>query len=858
MPLGGIGTGNVAICADGSLRQWQLHNIGNHAGALPSSFFAVRATRWEPPLDTVRILQSVPPASTGTPLVNDDEVPQWQRDLLARHPGVERTTFTATYPEATVRYEDSLLPLEITLHAFTPLVPLDVDASSIPAAMFTFRLVNTDSLDIHGSLGIAVQNAVGWDGISPIEGVRGAGYGGNVNRLRRADGWTAVELENVALADDAPGAGGLVLAADSDDASVLLQWRDPDEFVAFLRSRALASGAPRLAYAPGTPDPQRHAPASAVGPSPAGDTWNTGIAVPFQLAPGETREIRVALTWHFPNRYVNFEQFGPARPEWGRSKFWLGNHYATRYTDARDVFSRVRSEWNSLRAATEEWTGTLTRSGLDAEAVTHLAAQLVPIRSPTCFRAADGRFFGFEGTLGASTVMWSGAFGGSCPLNCTHVWNYAQALAKVFPELERDMRSTEFEIMQAPEGFVPHRVIAPAYLRQLWDSPIGGPDQPALDGMLGTVLKTYREYRAGAGLDWLRRYWPSLVRLMRHVDSTWNVTGTGMLTGVQPSTHDIDLAGLNTFQGTLWLAALRAAEEMARLVDSKAADNYRATFEQASHAYDSALFNGEYYVQQLQPGDNTDYQWVNGCLADQLIGQWWAHQLGLGHLLPPDHIQTALRSIVKHNLRHGFRDFVHPYRSFADTDDTGLLVCTWPHGGRPPVPTRYADEVWTGTEYQVAAHCLWEGLAEEAQLILDALWARYNGQRRNPYNQIECGDHYVRAMAGWSVLEALAGFSEDASAGVFRFRRPEWSVPFVASGGWGLWSPSSAGLTLECTGGRLEIRELLISGDSASGYRAFLDGSALPLRFSRDASGVRVGFSERVALVRGQVLALAL
>lgn len=861
MPIGGIGTGNLAICADGGLRQWQLHNVGNHAGALPSSFFAIRASRWEPPLDTVRILQAASPApSTGTPLVTDDEVPEWQRDLLTRHTGVERTTFAATYPEATVRYDDPALPLDITLHAFNPLVPLDVDASSIPAAMFTFRLVNTDECAVHGTLGVAQQNAVGWDGISPIEGVRAAGYGGNVNRVRRADGWTAVRLENLALADDAPGAGQLVLAVDDAAAPVLAQWRHPDEFITFLRSRARASGKGRLAYAPGTPDPQRHAPAAAAGPSPAGGTWNTGIGVPFLLEPGEERSIRVALTWHFPNRYVNFEQFGADRPEWGRSKFWLGNHYATRYTDAQDVFDRLRRDWHELRAATGAWTGTLTGSGLDDAAVTHLAAQFVPIRSPSCFRAADGRFFGFEGTLGASTVMWSGAFGGSCPLNCTHVWNYEQALAKAFPELERSMRETEFEIMQAPEGYVPHRVVAPTYLRQLWGEPIGGPDQPALDGMLGTVLKTYRECRTGAGLDWLRSYWPGLVRLMRYVDRTWNTAGTGMLTGIQPSTHDIDLTGLNTFQGSLWLAALRAAEEMARLVgDGAAADGYRATFEQGSHAYDEALFTGEYYVQRLLPGDSADHQWRDGCLTDQLIGQWWAHQLGLGHLLPAEHVRTALRSIVRHNLRHGFHDFVHPYRSFADGDDSGLLMCTWPHGGRPDIPTRYADEVWTGSEYQVAAHCLWEGLADEAHAVLDAVWARYDGRRRNPYNEIECGDHYIRAMAGWSVLEALAGFEEDGLAGAFSFRHPDsagHAVPFLSSQGWGSWSASETGLALECKGGTLGIAELTVSGDGVPDYHAAVAGAAVPVCPSRCADGTRLEFTGGLILPAGRTLTL--
>jgi non-lysosomal glucosylceramidase len=837
MPLGGIGTGNLAICADGGLRQWQLHNLGNHAGALPGSFFALRVSRAEPPLDELRILQGPPQESTGTPLVTDDVVPEWQRDLLGRHPGVARTTFCGTYPIARVRYLDPDLPLDVRLETFNPLVPLDVDVSSIPAALFTFRLINTDDYPLHGTLGAAVQNAVGWDGITPIDGVRAPGYGGNTNRLLHGGGWVSVVLENTVLPDDAPGAGQMLLAADDPRAAALIQWRHADEFVAFLRSRAL-----------GIADPN--------GASAAGSTWNTGLGVPFRLHPGEQRFIRVALTWYFPNRYVNFEQFGPARPEWGHSRFWLGNHYATRYADAQDVFERVRREWPALREATGTWTVTLARSGLDDAAVTHLAAQLATVRSPTCFRAADGRFFAFEGVQGTSTAMSSGDYGGSCPLNCTHVWNYEQALAAVFPELERSMRETEFDIMQAPAGYVPHRVIAPTYLPQLWDAPIGGPERPALDGMLGVVLKAYREYRAragGADRDWLRRYWPNLTRLLCYINRTWNVGGTGMLGGMQPSTHDIDLTGHNPFMGTLWLAALRAAETMAVLLDdADAATAYRAIFAEASQSYDTACYTGEYYVQRLLPGDSTDYQWGDGCLVDQLIGQWWAHQLDLGYLLPAEHVRTALAAIVRHNLRRGFRDFTHPYRVFADGDDAGLLMCTWPHGGRPATPIRYADEVWTGSEYQVAAHCLREGMHREGHAVLDALWARYDGRRRNPFNEIECGDHYARSLAGWSVLQALAGFAHDAPAGAYTFRRPGTAVPFLAGSGWGLWSQQGDELVMACTGGRLDLRRLRIVGGAAA-YAACVDGTAVPAR----CANACVEFSGGIRLIAGQVLTLA-
>ncbi|TDE89627.1 hypothetical protein EXU48_19520 [Occultella glacieicola] len=816
MPLGGIGTGNLALGADGGLRQWQLHNIGNHRGDLPYSFFAVRVSQWDPPFDAVRVLQAPPPepGTTSTPLVTDDEVPRWQRELLREADGVQATTFTGTYPFGRVDYHDDGLPVRISLEAFTPMVPLDLDRSSLPVAMFTFTITNTDVTPVHGWLGGAVQNAVGADGTLAPDGVRAPGYGGNTNRVRRRDGWTDLILENHGLAPEEPGAGQMVLAADTSEASALPQWTHPRQFLDFLRGRQ-PFGPADWATAPTTADLQPNGVRAHSGASPEGSTWNGGLAAHFSVDPGRSVTVRFALAWHFPNRYVNFVQFGGSRPEWGPSRFWLGNHYATVYPDAEAVADRVRSQWADLEADSRAWTTMLRGSALASDAVEHLAAQAAIVRSPTFFRAADGHFFGFEGVLGASTTMWGGEVGGSCPLNCTHVYNYAQGIARLFPQIERDMRECEFDVMQAPAGFIPHRVISPTYLPQLWDRPIGGPEQPALDGMLGTVLKTYREVRGGAGSAWLERYWPNVERLVEYVARTWDADGTGMLHGIQPSTHDIDLAGLNPFMGTLWLAALRAGEELARLVGrSDVADRWREWFERGSAAYDAALFNGEYYVQVLEEGDPRKFQWESGCLGDQLIGQWWAHLLGLGHLLPAEHVRTALRSVVRHNLRVGFADFENTDRVFADGDDTGLLMCTWPSGGRPDVPTQYCDEVWTGTEGQVAAHLIMEGLTEEADAVLRGLRDRYDGRRRNPYNQIECGDHYVRALSGWSVLDALTGHDWDATVGTLTVAAPPagGAWPVLTDRGWGDVRERHGGYELRCLSGELSVDVLVLGG----------------------------------------------
>ena len=822
MPLGGIGTGNLAIGADGGLRQWQLHNIGNHLGEAPWSFFALRVSQIEPPLDRTRVLQSksVVADRQPTPLVTDNVIPAWQRQLLQLRPGFDRVEMDAVYPIARLTYSDEHLPLLVEQQVLTPFVPIEVDANCLPAAMFEFTLTSLAGEELHGWLGGTLQNLVGADGVTNPVGVRHPGYGGNTNRLRRT-GWTKLIAENLSLPLEDPRAGQLVLASDSAAAQAYLQWTDPEQYFAFLDSRAQRVAQPLTAA-------QRRADPAASGvqadsasrPSPAGSTWCGALTVPWVLQPGESCRLRFVLAWHFPNRYLNFDQFGLARPQWGASRFWLGNHYAALHADAEAVVDQVSSHWDEAVATTQAWCDTLTGSSLQPRTANRLATQPIGIRSPTCFVDGAGEFYGFEGVLGESTAMWAGRTGGSCPLNCTHVWNYEHALAHLFPGLERSMRRTEFEVMHAPDGSIPHRVVAPAYLPQLWQEDIDGPTEPALDGMLGSILKTYREVRNGAGSAFLERYWPSVQRLVDHISQRWDTAGDGMLHGVQPSTHDIDLCGINSFMGTLWLAALRAVEEMARLLgETSYATATRARFEQASLAYDTALWNGEYYQQILEPGESSDYQWLGGCLSDQLIGQWWAHELGLGHVLPAEHVRQALRSVVRHNLKHDFEGFEHPYRIYADSDDSGLLMCSWPHGERPAVPTRYADEVWSGSEYQVAAHCLREGLVDEATGILDALWTRHDGRRRNPFNEIECGDHYARALAGWSVLRALTGVDYDATTGTLTVAPVRalltpiddaLVLPIVLGNAWGSLRVAPDRVEIELRAGSLDLRSLRV------------------------------------------------
>ena len=200
------------------------------------------------------------------------------------------------------------------------------------------------------------------------------------------------------------------------------------------------------------------------------------------------------------------------------------------------------------------------------------------------------------------------------------------------------------------------------------------------------------------------------------------------------------------------------------------AEKMHQTYERSSRTMDQLLWNGEFYVQHLADIDAHPYQHGQGCLSDQLLGQLHARILDLGDLLPAAHVKAAISAIFRHNFRSDFSDHVNCQRTYVLNQEAGLLMCSWPQGHQPRYPFVYSDEVWTGTEYQVAAHLIYEGWLQEGLTLVEAVRARHDGYRRNPWNEVECGHHYARSMASWAVLLALSGFQADVAQGQMSFK----------------------------------------------------------------------------------------
>ncbi|MCZ7635391.1 MAG: GH116 family glycosyl hydrolase [Verrucomicrobia bacterium] len=471
------------------------------------------------------------------------------------------------------------------------------------------------------------------------------------------------------------------------------------------------------------------------GAAPAALADGGLLRVTRTLRPGERVTVPFAVAWHFPNLFRDGQR--------------VGNYYARRFPSAVDVARYVRLELDRLTRDTRQWRDTYYDSTLPWWLLDRLHSTAANLATTTCQWWQNGRFWAWEG-------------GGCCHGTCGHVWNYAHTLARLFPELERSVR----EHQDFAEGIGLQENGAIGFRGEGWSLWAG-------DSQGGYILKALREHQCAPDDTFLNRNWRAIKRATQFLIRE-DANGDGLIEAQQHQTYDENYFGANTFVGALYLGALRAAETMALEVgDTTFARQCREIFEAGSKLSVTRLFNGEYFIQEVDLAKHPDWQYGDGCLADQLFGQGWAHQVGLGYLYPDSTVRQALASIWKYCWAPDItaQNTAHPpERWFASKGDAGLFTCTWPRNRHlGPKSTRYRDELWTGIEYQVAGHMAWEGLLTEALALCRAVHDRYHPRRFNPWNEIECGDHYARALASWSVLTGLAGFSYHGPRGQLGF-----------------------------------------------------------------------------------------
>ncbi len=808
LPLGGIGTGTVSLGGRGDLRDWEIMNTPRK-GFVPGSGFQGRpaAVLWcragrQPPV--TRLLEG--------PI--DEHLYEGATGCTVPNHGLPRfadARFAAAYPFGQVTLSDRTVPVRVTARAFNPLVPGDVTASSWPLAALTYRLENRTRQTVRAAVCLSLPNFIG---LTPHTNGQPQG---NRNRYRVGPRARGVFLESRGVARHHSGWGTLALTTSArTEVSYRTGWADlgwGDSMLEFWDDFS-ANGA-LVNHATKQPLPM------------------ASLAVKITLKPGATREIPFLLTWHFPNRLAWHTKDADAGDCCAaRSAEWVGNHYATRFRDAWDAAQQAWAALPVLERRTANFVRAFCASDAPAPIKEAALFNLSTLRTQTCFRTADGRFYGWEGC---------GEKQGCCHGSCTHVWNYEQGLGFTFGELSRSLAEVAFGHCTDERGRMRFRV----------DLPLDRPPKfaaAAADGQMGAIMRFYRDWQLSGDEEFLRRHWPQVRRALEFcwIPKGWDADRDGVMEGCQHNTMDVEYYGPNPQMGTWYLGALRACEEMARhLGELEFAAKCRQLFERGSRWMDGQLFNGEYYEHHVIPPQrhtniapeliagmgaknwaDPELQLGAGCLVDQLVGQYFAHVCGLGYLLEPVNLKKTLRSIKRHNWRTNFRSHFNHLRSYVLGDEAALVMASYPRGRRPARPFPYYNEVMTGFEYTAATHMLREGLAADALECLTAIRARYDGRKRNPFDEAECGHHYARALASWAGHLFWTGFHYSAVTGVMEFAAAKKATTWFWSTGraWGTCRQTRRRVTLSVHAGEIRLVKLRLQN------RAEFIGRAASLR----------------------------
>lgn len=837
-PLGGVAAGSIGLGGRGQLWNWEIFNRPNK-GYRPTYAFPSIWAQAGNATPVARVLESrILPPYEGQDGLGSNNVPGLSR--------LESAVFTGEYPLAHIDFQDRTLPVKVELDAFSPFIPHEPDDSGLPVAILRYRVTNPGHVAAKVGVAFSIENPVKADEREDNDVAQRKTYGGRRNEYRTAGGVSGLHMSNPDLAADHPMAGDVVLATPDGGAEVSYWegwpasrwWNSPLLFWdQFSKSGHMGT----------TPDPH-----DMVGV----------LCLHKTIAPGQTQEFPFLLGWRFPNRTPDW--CGWASPQ-GKGNTVIGNYYAVRFKSAWDAVAYAAEHRNDLEERTRGFVKTLRESTLPAVVKEAASANLSTLATTTCFRTADGEFHGFEGSDDTR---------GCCHGNCTHVWNYETATPFLFPSFAHSLRKSSFGFSMDDAGGMHFRQNLPDGIER-WGF-------AAADGQMGQIIHAWIDWKISGDDAFLRSMWPRVKKAVEFawIPGGWDANRDGVMEGVQHNTYDVEFYGPNPMCGIYYLGALRAAEEMGRAAgDNSSADAYRKLFDQGSRWIDDNLFNGEFYIQKVrgfrkdeiandlrssmgaEDTEHPEYQVGEGCLVDQLVGQYVADAGGLGPLVSTDHIRTALKTIYRYNYKPSLAAHDNVERTYALNDEAAVVVCDYGKAERPHIPFPYFAEAWTGLEYTVAALMMRWGMVKEGVEIVASARSRFDGEKRNPWDEAECGHHYARAMSSWSTVLAMSGFTYDGTKQAVIAAPPSSNETFAclwATGtGWGQFSLHRQNgrtvFSISTVAGSLHCRscEIAASGNSAT---VVSNGKSIPSRVTRQGERSVVSFADAVRIEKGSEL----
>lgn len=807
-PIGGLGAGMFCLEGYGALSHFSIRNhpeIFNEPGV----FAAIAIQEGSQDKVTAKVLEG--------------PVPNWKifgpRDSglgdVGRIFGLPRfreASFESSFPFGEVHLKDQDFPIDVIVEGWSPFIPGDQDNSGLPCGTLTYKIRSKSKATLKSVFSFNAKNFLATDAaavnkITPMKG-------GFILRQEGAEKKAFLENDLAIYTSDP--------AVKIDHCWFRGNWFDP----LTITWDTISQGKIRQV------DP--------VDKSAAG----ASLYIPFTLAPGQEKKLQVHLNWYSPysnltmGEQLKGEELKTASKSEPASDISTGKKndtgfyrpwYSARFGDIEEVADYWITHYEELRAKTNVFNKTFYASTLPSAVIEAVTANLSILKSPTVLRQYDGRLWCWEG---------SGDDFGSCHGSCTHVWNYAQATAHLFPALERSLRQTEFHENQDSRGHQTFRANLPI-------SPTTHSFHAAADGQLGGIMKVYRDWHILGDAAWLKAIFPKVKTSLDYCITTWDPKGKGVIEEPHHNTYDIEFWGPDGMLTSFYLGALKAFIEMATYL-KESTDKYQELLKKGTAFLENQLFNKEYFIQKieyknLQAKDPTNvqsfggaysaeatallqkegpkYQYGNGCLSDGILGAWIGKMCGLEDFVNPSKVQSHLLAVYKYNLKSDLWQHANPQRpGFALDGDGGLLLCSWPKGGKLSLPFVYSDEVWTGIEYQVASHLMGMGKVKEGLDVIKCARGRYDGRIRNPFNEYECGHFYGRALSSYGLIQGLTGLRYDAVDRTLHIQSQigDFTCFLATNTGFGTVTFKGTQASLKVAYGKIPVNSIIVNGEKMS------------------------------------------
>ena len=829
--VGGLGTGSVEIRKDGQFYNWTILNnwpLGTGEPLVIKSFprtyadqsFLFFIVRYEvegaPP--RLKLLQLNDGLSEGGMQSIDYYYP-WMRS-------VENIEYSARFPFTHMKFSDPEMPFEIYLEVFSPFIPHDVKNSSLPGAYFNFSIKSTSDKPVKVLLLSSLRNLAGYDHLDKYF-ISSADSGSDYKGFTMSCG---------GMDSTQSSWGEMGIYSLSAGSSYYLGWEHKHPYYEKLlvndkfkdindtEGRNLMENGTKKAR---TADNNDQRCFSSIG-------CNT------TLQPGGTFDHSFIFAWYFPNLYGGIEH-RPDR-EMLNENFSLnvektkiqGHYYNNFFSSHQEVSEYLMARKDDLEEKTRDFLNDFYNSDLPTFVLDQVNSQLNTfVTSSTLTR--NGTFAIREGLTadkpwGPNATIDVSLYGSS-------------SIIALFPELQKSMMRAHL-LIQSEKGEIHHGLHSDIEIEHngTWGV------FHRVDLVPNYIQIVLRDYFWTGDEDYLREMWPSVKKGIQYIIDERDKDGDWMpdMEGIMCSYDNFPMYGLASYIQSQWMAAMASSGKAAGILgDIETQELSEKIFRKGTSLMETRLWNGEYFV--LSNDYLGEKGLDDGILTDQLIGQWVAHQSGLGYLFGKDKIKSSLRAVMKNSYREEF----------------GLRNCSWPEYPEiyPIHETNLwvdqANTCWSGVELAFASFLIYEGMVIDGEKVIKTVDDRYRDSGLY-WDHQEFGGHYYRPMSAWSILHAYLGLGISDGSYYFspKLDREEYRLFFSHGNGTAHYAKKNDSVSIRVASGSMKLKSLQLenSGLNSGKPGVFINSRSIEAKLIKKDGIYYIELPDQPVLNQGDIL----